>query len=385
MKKILIGVVIVIAFAGGLLLGRLDMSMVGAAFISATVDDISLALGDPAPDFDLPGVDGERHRLADYADADVLAVVFTCNHCPTAQAYEERLKALRADYSLDQFALVAISPNDDKAVRLDELGYTDLNDSLAEMKIRARDAGFNFPYLYDGANQSASRAYGPLATPHVFVFDRERKLRYKGRVDNNENPQKVRVSDTRNAIDALLTGSEPAVTTTRVFGCSIKWADKQGQVAEKEAEWAGEKVALDMLPLDAVVDKVSHQRDDWRLINVWATWCAPCKKEFPDLVDTYRMYRGRGLEVITISLDGVDDRNAALAFLQQQQASMTNYLSASTEVEVLAKVLDPGWLGAVPYTLLIAPGGTVVYRHHGPFDPLTLRRAIVDRLGRTYF
>ena len=138
---------------------------------SAPKEMKTLQIGAAAPDFELPGVDGRTYRLADFAAAEVLAVVFTCNHCPTAQAYEERLVKLHADYKDRGVALVAISPNDAKAVRLDELGYTDVGDSLEDMKIRAKDAGFEFPYLYDGDNQKVSAAYGVLATPHVFIFD----------------------------------------------------------------------------------------------------------------------------------------------------------------------------------------------------------------------
>ncbi|MEJ7617055.1 MAG: redoxin domain-containing protein [Pyrinomonadaceae bacterium] len=136
----------------------------------------TLALGAPAPAFALRGVDGRIHRLRSFACARVLVVVFTCNHCPTAQAYEERLKQLSTDYRTQSVALVAISPNDNKSVRLDELGYTDLGDSLAEMKIRARDRKFNF-LACTTATRNRSRAYGPQAKPHAFVFDAARKLR----------------------------------------------------------------------------------------------------------------------------------------------------------------------------------------------------------------
>jgi AhpC/TSA family len=106
-------------------------------------------------------------------------VVFTCNHCPTAQYYQERIKQIVADYKIKGVAVVAIMPNDPKSVRLDELGWTDLSDTFAEMKIRARDSQFNFPYLYDGENEEVSRAYGPMAKPHVFVFDAELNLPYE--------------------------------------------------------------------------------------------------------------------------------------------------------------------------------------------------------------
>jgi peroxiredoxin len=165
-----------------------------------------LAIGAAAPDFALPGVDGETHKLADYADAKVLAIVFLCNHCPTAQAYEERIKQIAEDYKDRGVKVVAVSPNDPEAVRLDELGWAVLGDSLAEMKIRAKKHEFNFPYLFDGEKQEMVRAYGAVTTPHVFLFDHQRKLRYRGRVDDSENPEKVTSKDARNAIDALLAG-----------------------------------------------------------------------------------------------------------------------------------------------------------------------------------
>jgi thiol-disulfide isomerase/thioredoxin len=110
----------------------------------------SLAIGDAAPDFNLPGVDGKDYSLASFADARLLMIVFTCNHCPTAQAYEERIAKLHEDYRGKGMALVAISPNDPLAVRLDELGYTEFGDSFEEMKLRAKAQKFEFPYLYDG-------------------------------------------------------------------------------------------------------------------------------------------------------------------------------------------------------------------------------------------
>src|SRR6516225_1409556 len=128
----------------------------------------TLGIGATAPDFKLPGVDGKDYSLKDFAGARLLLVIFTCNHCPTAQAYEQRIKDLHADYQSKGVALVAISPNDPKAVRLDELGYTDLGDSFEDMKLRAKDQKFAFPYLYDGAKQEAARAFGVMATPQVF-------------------------------------------------------------------------------------------------------------------------------------------------------------------------------------------------------------------------
>src|SRR5215831_8493975 len=201
-----------------LMLLLLSLFLAFHAFALPAEDHPTLAIGAKAPAFSLPGVDGKTYTLASFKNAKLLVIVFTCNHCPTAQAYEERIMQLAKDYTPKGVALVAIMPNDPDAIRLDELGYTDLGDSYADMKIRAKQKHFNFPYLYDGKTQSVARAYGPIATPHVFIFDKERKLRYQGRIDDVEKPTKSPTAfDTRNAIDALLNNKEVPVASTKVF------------------------------------------------------------------------------------------------------------------------------------------------------------------------
>src|SRR5258706_7242605 len=172
-----------------------------------------LKIGEKAPDFNLPGVDGKNYSLKDFADAKILVVIFTCNHCPTAQAYEDRIIKLQADFKDKGVALVAISPNDPAAVRLDELGYTEYSDSFDEMKLRAKERGFKFPFLYDGQTQETAKAYGVVATPHVYIFDAERVLRYVGRIDDSE-VKTVTSQDARNAIEATLAGKKVAVGET---------------------------------------------------------------------------------------------------------------------------------------------------------------------------
>ena len=343
----------------------------------------TLEIGAAAPDFELPGVDGKTYRLADFSDAKVLAVVFTCNHCPTAQAYEDRLIRLHADYKDRGVALVAISPNDPKAVRLDELGYTDLNDSLEDMEIRAKDKGFRFPYLYDGEKQQTSAAFGVLATPHVFIFDAQRRLRYVGRIDDSEVGV-VKSHDARNAIEASLAGRRVAAETTRVFGCSTKWSDKRGSAVESLKRWDAEEVSLATIDEEGVKALARNDTKKYRLVNVWATWCMPCVEELSELVTINRMYRKRRFEMITISLDSVKDRDQALKFLTEKHVSSANYIFDSDDRDKLAEALDPKWRGPVPYTVLIAPGGKVVFRKHDAVDPAVLKKAVVDRLGRTY-
>ena len=351
---------------------------------SATKKIEPLKIGEKAPFFSLPGVDGRKYRLTSFAKADILVIIFTCNHCPTAQAYEERIKKLAAHYKNKGVAVVAISPNDPKAVRLDELGYSDISDSLEEMRIRAKDKEFNFPYLYDGDDQKVSRAYGPVSTPHVFIFDKQRKLRYVGRIDDSEKLERVKSHDTRNAINALLAGKDVPVEKTRTFGCSIKWSDKRDSVKRAFEKWANEKVTLEMIDADGVRELAKNDSDKLRLVNVWATWCGTCVMEFEDFVNINRMYRRRDFELITISADLPKRKDKVLSFLKTEQASCKNYIFASEDKYELMEALDKESLGGIPYTLVIKPGGEIIYRHVGLIDRLELKQVIVGHLGRYY-
>ena len=336
----------------------------------------TLPLGSSAPDFNLPGVDGRNYALKDFAGAKILAILFTCNHCPTAQYYQDRLQRLVVDYRDKGVAVVAISPNDPKSVRLDELGWTDLSDTFAEMKLRAKEKQFNFPYLYDGDTETVSRAYGPVATPHAFVFDGNRRLRYVGAIDDSERVEQAKVHYVRDAINALLAGQEPPVAKTKVVGCSVKWAGKEESVQAYMNKLAAEPVSVVKADADALKALRKNDSGKLRLVNFWATWCAPCLAEFDEFVTINRMYRHRDFELITVSVNRPDEESAVLAFLKKQQASNKNLLFASTDREKLIDAFDPDWPGAVPYTVLIDPEGKVVYRELGSIDTLAVKRAI---------
>jgi len=347
----------------------------------------TLEIGAGAPDFSLPGVDGKTYTLASFKDAKVLAIVFMCNHCPTSQAYEDRVVKLTSDYAAKGVSVVAINPNNPASLRLDELGYSDLGDSFAEMKVRAKDAHFNFPYLYDGDTEIASKKYGPVCTPHIFIFDKDRKLRYEGRIDDTENPHKTPKSqDARNAIDAILNGAAVPVITTKVFGCSIKWAEKSVWLQKAQIQWAKEPVKLDTIDAKGITELVKNHSDKLRLINVWATWCGPCVEEFPDFVTMNRMYRDRGFEFVSISADDPEHKDKALKFLQRNQASGPNYIFNTDDKYKLIEAIDPKWEGALPYTMLVEPDGKVVYAHQGIIDPDQLKLIIFNdpMIGRIY-
>jgi peroxiredoxin len=351
-----------------------------AGLAGAAENPPTLAIGASAPDFNLPAVDGKSYRLSDFAGSKVLVIVFTCVHCPTAQLYEGRIKKLAADYRDRGVALIAIQPNNPKAIRLDELGYTDLSDSFPEMKLRAEYRHFNFPFLYDGETQSVARAYGPVATPHVFVFDSQRKLRYQGRVDSSPREPLAKRQDARLAIDAVL-NSEPVQTeNTPTVGCSIKWMYKQASGEAEMARIEQEPVSLDLVGLDRLKELRHNGSGKVLLVDFWATWCGPCTEEFPEFQTMYRMYRKRAFDIVTVSVNFPDERKGVMKFLEGQHASTRNLLFGTDQTYDEMAAFDPHWNGAVPYTVLLGIDGHVIYQQQGATDPLEVRRAILANL-----
>ena len=354
--------------------------------LNVTAEDPKiLGIGEDAPDFELRGIDDKSYNLESFRESKLLMIVFTANHCPTAQAYEERMKKLSSAYETAEMQMVAISSNHPEAVCLEELSYTDLGDTFEEMKIRAADAGYNFPYLYDGETQEVAHAYGATATPHVFILDEERKLRYRGRIDDMEDPyQKPTHNDARNALDALLAGKAVPVETTRAFGCSMKWKSKMEWKKKLDTDWANKPIVVDDLDLEGLEKIVLNDSENIRLINVWATWCGPCIIEFPDLVDIHRMYGGRHFEVVGISVDRPNQKEKVVEFLEEKEGAFTNYIYTASDKESMFELMDPNWQGNIPYTMIVMPGGDVVYRHDGMIDPLEVRKSIIEIIGR-YF
>jgi peroxiredoxin len=346
----------------------------------------TLAIGSPAPDFKLPGVDGRFYTLADFADAPVLAVIFTCNHCPTAQAYEDRIKQLTDEYRPRGVQVVAVSPNSPLGLLYEELGYSDMGDTWEDMKLRAADAGFNFPYLYDGDTQQMSIQYGPAATPQAFVFDSERILRYTGRLDGSEKPGTANAEDLRAALDAVLQGSEVETPVTKSFGCSTKWAWKSDWKKKVDQDWSEAPVSLEPVDVEGVKAVLANDTEKLRLVNVWATWCGPCVIEYPEFIKINRMYKDRAFEFVSLSADAPENREDVLKFLESKDSAVRNLQFSLDDQYALVEAVDPEWNGALPYTVLLEPGGRVVYRAQGVIDPLELKRAIVDHVlvGRYY-
>ena len=358
-----------------------------------------LDMGDAAPDFSLPGVDGKTYKLSDFAASEVLVVIFTCNHCPTSILYEDTIIKLAKDYQSKGVALVAISPNDPGALRPDEVAGSAFGDSFEEMKIYAKERKFNFPYLYDGKTQKATIAYGAQRTPHVFVFDKKRKLCYSGAV--TRTPYNVGSHPyTKLAIDSLLAGQEVMVKSSRSMGCSVKWGWKRERVDAFTNEWNKRPVKLDDINADGLKKLVEYDQEygKLRMICVWSLKDKTYQSGFGKLINLRRIYERLPLDLITVNCDPASDRKKVFKFLNDNHAAMPvppMYGSPQPQKKVkgnriftpgdraeLMKALGQKKVTAPPVILMLAPGGDVLYTQTGKLDVLALRKQLARFLSR---
>jgi peroxiredoxin len=368
--------------------------IVSAGILSAYKPS-TITLGAKAPDFSLPATDGKTYTLKEFSGGKALVVIFTTNHCPDAITSHDRMITLVDHFKGKGVKFVAINSNSPDGLHPPELGWTIYDDGFEHMKLIAKDKGFNLPYLYDGETQGTAKAFGALATPHVFVFDKDLKLRYDGRMDNGRRRVgPVEKNEARDAILAILVGKEPVVTKTRPAGCSMKWKEKAGMVAGEDAKWKAQPVTVELAKADLLGKLVANQgRSGMRLVNIWSTSCGPCVAEFPDLAKIYRQYSWQEFEFITISLDPPSAIGSVSRFLKRNQAGLsprtqplleeegrkTNHFIFDGDTEDLGKAIE-GWDGAMPYTILVGPEGKILYKHSGIIDPMELKKTIVKQV-----
>jgi thiol-disulfide isomerase/thioredoxin len=374
----------------------LSIALAAAAVAAEPPTPPVMAIGSAVPDFELPGIDGKKHKLADFSSAKVLCLVFTCNHCPDAIAAAPRMEEIHQAYKDKGVALVAINSSNPLGLTPDELGYGPHGDSFEEMTPFAKENGWTMPYLYDGETQALSMAVGAQSTPHVFVFNQDRKLAYTGRMDDAGRAKgPVEKSYLKDALDALLAGQAVKEPVTRSFGCSTKWLWKKERRDADQKAWEARPVSLGKLDVETAKKLRANASGNVRLINFWSTTCGPCVAEFPDLVDAYRRFQNRSFDFVSISLDPLADEAKAKAFLTKQHAALSdrtkpalekegretnNYIFSGGNPDELAEAIDKEWTGAQPHTVLLSPKGEILWRHTGAVDAVEMRRQIVAAL-----
>lgn len=335
-----------------------------------------LALGGTMPAFRLMGTDGVMHAADDWKQSKVLVVAFLCNHCTESQIYEARVNSMAQSLASKGVALVAIQSSNPKAVTEKELAWSDGGDSLEDMKERASFRKFRFPYLYDGELGKVALSFGATVAPSVYVFDRDRKLRYSGRIDNDPADGPATVHSAAIAISELLADKPVSTAETKAIGCKLRLGAQTAAVPLTDG--GAVNVALASAEM---LSKLRHNpTGKLLLINFYATWCGPCVTEFPGLMATNRMYRDRAFAFTTVSSNVPAEQPEVLAFLKKMKATTTNLLYGSDDTYAMQEAFDPDAGSAVPVTVLLSPQGDVLFHEQGEIDLMAIRRAILANL-----
>jgi thiol-disulfide isomerase/thioredoxin len=338
-----------------------------------------LAAGSQAPSFSLTGTDGKVHTLGEWKASKVLVVAFLCNHCTESQVYEARVNGLVERYADKGVSVVAIQSSNPKAFAESDLAWSDVGESLADMKERASYRKFAFPYLYDGDGGATATAFGATVAPTVFVLDGDRKVRYSGRIDDDAAEGAKTKHYAADAIDALLANEAIAVTTTAAEGCALRLG-KDAAVKNADAALDAGVVTVSLAPAPVLKELRQNPTGKLLLVNFYATWCGPCVTEFPDLMETNRMYRGRPFSFTTVSSNVPDEQPQVLKFLQKMHATTKNLLYGSDDTYAMQDAFDPEIGAAVPVTVLLGPKGEVLFHEVGEIDLMEIRRAILANL-----
>ena len=325
-------------------LATIFVLMLTCSWASTAVDP-----GDEAPNFKLFGVDYRYHQLSDYADSKATVVVFTCNSCPVAKSYEDDLVALAKEYQPKGIQFLAINPNPADKVPAD---------SFPNMIKRAEEKGFPYPYLYD-ETQEVAHTYGAKVTPHVFVVGPEGTVVYEGAVDNRqEKPNYL-----ANALDDILAGKKVEQPSAKPFGCTVKYRREPQEVSVR---------AVTAAELQEVL---KQHRGKVLLVDFWATWCAPCREQFPKLVTWQKEYGESGLQLISVSLDELSAKDSKVKeWLEQYEADLETLILDVPNHSDFVQSWSSKWEGAIPALFIFDRKGNMTHQvlgaQHGSIEKM---------------
>jgi thiol-disulfide isomerase/thioredoxin len=344
----------------------------------------TLDIGSDAPDFQLTGIDNKIYTLSDFNASKVLVILFTDNVCSTSQAYEDRFIKLCKEYSAEKVSFVAINSNYQPAIAMEEMSYTDLGNTFEEMKIRAKEKSFPFPYLFDADIQKAAVLYGPTNVPHVFVFDDKRKLRYQGRIDNIENPYlQPTDKECKNAIDAILSGMPIKKPVTKPFGCPIKWKSDTISKIKIDDQWNKKTVRLLNISKSGI-EKVLNNFSPGLLILYLRPFSLNNDSILINLINIHRMYNNRGVELINFCYGNDKNKNQITNLLSNNHAAVKNYFINDENLKIINNMLDYPWKNEKHEIILIETGGNVIERFSEDIDFYLLKKLIIKHIGRYY-
>ncbi len=364
----------------------------------------NVAIGEAAPGFTLKDLAGKQHKLADY-QGKLTVVAFLSAKCPISNAYNERIRALADDYAKRGVSFLALNASADETV--------------GEIKAHAEKQGFAFAILKDKDNKIAD-AYGVVRTPEMFVVDGAGVLRYHGRIDNSHLPIHVKTHDLRNALDELLAGKAVTVPETKALGCIIKRAQQAerkggtGSVSDLSIQTASYQTAAYLpafsfapqrkpvakrpakpvakapakpLPKIGLIKPANFpaMRESWKgqvvVLNLWATWCAPCVAEMPEFVKLHNEYKDKGVKVVAISADDVSEVNTLVArFVRDKGLPFEVAVMDTDDPQEMIDLINKDWPGTLPSTFVYDKTGKLIFSRFKIIDREELIKTVESAL-----
>ena len=333
------------------------------------------------PDFKLPGVDGQYYTQKDFENYRLTAVVFLSNHCRVSQLFQTQIIEINKRVNNEEIAIFAVSPNYAPAILPDELAYSDLGDSYEEMKKRSVRLNYNFPYLYDGEKQALTKLVGATITPSVYIYNKQKKLIYAGRIGNHETVENINTSDLYNILKEREPYSSVSIMRKKVFGTSIKTKEDNFLAEQVRKRYANEKIRLVRADSRKLKFYANHLTRKPKLFYVWQVNDENARENLIKLSSLYKIFRKRGLKLITVAIGEEKQREMIVEILNQAQLSTTNFISRGHEIAPLLVLLPNTIEKTTPFYRLISSDGKPLVGGHGDVKYDELRMEILRALN----
>ena len=334
--------------------------------------------GEKYPSFSLEGTDGKQYHQNQFKDKEFVCIILYSNHCKISQSFEGLIKEISEHLDSENSILLLVSPNNELALLPDELAYSDVGDSLKEMRIRSKDRNFEFPYLYDGVKQTVSNQLSAKSTPHAFLFNKTRNLVYSGRIGDYNDPDNLEKSDLYQTYRSARNHTHINQVITKVHGTAIKTKEDIFIANEVRRRYSEESVKIRPINQQTLKFFLKYNLGKTTLFYLWSAKDKSSRENLLILSEIYKIFRKRGLKLFTINID--KDFKEIKLQLEKAQLSASNFILPGNEISPLVRYIPNNTTRVTPLTILFSKEKQTLFSKIGYIDSLILKRLILNDL-----